>query len=189
MQGQDLGQNSLLAVVVDHGVAEAHFNFFIYLVAHTLEDFLPREVVALHSAMYPQWQRCVYPNDEVKVSCGGGLEDQGGFADRVGCAAGLRLHPLFPVSDRRGMNEGVQDLELRGVGEDLCGHPGPVECAGFGTVGLRPELGDDVFAQLMVFIHDPFGIPVGIGYGDAEHFEDLCYRTFARSYAAGQTDT
>lgn len=50
MQGKDLRQNRLLAVVLDDGVAQAHFDFLIYLVAHALDNIVPRQVVALHGA-------------------------------------------------------------------------------------------------------------------------------------------
>ena len=41
MQGHDLGQDSLLAIVLDYCVTEAHFYFFIDLVTHALEDLFP----------------------------------------------------------------------------------------------------------------------------------------------------
>ena len=88
MEGKDLGQDGLLVIVLDDGVAEAHFNFFLYLVAHSLQDLIPGELVALHRAMYPQGKRGVDADDEVEVAGGGSFEDQGGFADGVRCATG-----------------------------------------------------------------------------------------------------
>ena len=49
-------------------------------------------------------------------------------------------------------------------------------------------MSNDLLTQIGVFVHEASGFPVGIGYGDTEHFEDLCDRAFAGPDAAGQTD-
>ena len=54
VEGQDLGQDGLLAIVVDDGVTKPHLYIFLYLIAHSLQDLFPGEVVALHRALYPQ---------------------------------------------------------------------------------------------------------------------------------------
>ena len=88
MQGKDLWHDGLLAVVLDSGVAKPHLDIFFYLAAHSLEDFLAGDVVALDRAVDPKGKRGVHADDEVEMAGRRCFEDQGGFADGVGCAAG-----------------------------------------------------------------------------------------------------
>ena len=127
MNGQDLGQDSLLAIVLDDGITKLHFYFLVDLIPHALQDIFPVEAIAFHRALYPQRQRGINANDKIQVSGGSGLKNQGRFADRVRSATGLRLHPSFAIANDGGMNEGVQDFQFGRIGKDLRGHPGPVD--------------------------------------------------------------
>jgi hypothetical protein len=86
------------------------------------------------------------------------------------------------------VNESIQGFELVGVGEDLRGHPGAVERAGFRAVGFGTEFGHDGRAKIRVFVHDAFGFLVGVGHGDTQRFKDLCDRGLAGADPAGQSD-
>lgn len=188
MQRKDLGQDSLLAVVLDDGIAKAHFNFLINLVAHSLNNSVSGEMIAADDAVYPHGQGSIDPDNKIKVCCGGGFEDQCGFADGVGSMAGHRLHPLVAFADGNGMNECVQHFESGGVGEDLRRHPAAVQLAGFGAIGFRTESVDDLRAKTGILVHDTSRFLVGEGNGNIQRFEDVCDGAFAGADAAGQTN-
>ena len=110
MEVEYLRNHHMLLIVIDHVVAEAHFDGFVNLLVHTCQYFIAGYVVAFHDAVYAQWlggENGDYLIEVVKGFC---FKEESGLFQYVGGV--LLLGPVVGIPYGGRVYEGVEESEL-----------------------------------------------------------------------------